>query len=322
MDGPPAIVRWQIEPLTAARSIEAGRLVEHVLGTEFGAALAVCSDSDLADMHGTYFRPGSMAWVVIADEEVIGVAAVQDTPAGALLLRRFYLRAPWRARGIGGALLGVVHAWAQAESYQQITLVMTDRMAVAMAFYRRNGYEEIGTEERDGVALHHFRRTAGARPIGTVIELEKPPAAREGEVAVVIERPRRLVEEWHWDDAGRRVVLTGYYPVPVPVNYGLALGWVNPADGEPLDVIVLDDRRMEPGQALLSRPVGVLWRPDGDHKLLVEPGRGRLDRAPRPVEVDDAYRERVSSWWDRAHQPLGWSGLEGVPRLMAQSRRR
>jgi inorganic pyrophosphatase len=137
-------------------------------------------------------------------------------------------------------------------------------------------------------------------------------------ISVVVERPRGSCEGWHGGDATGELVLTEYYEKPVPVNYGFAPEWLNPADGDPLDVILLDDQRMRPGETLASVPAGVLWRQDGDHKLLVIPESG----ATRPVLLNETTKQRVSSWWAADDQPIGWGGADAVPRLLGQCRKK
>ena len=309
---------WTIEPLSERWSAEAGQLVERILREEFSYAATLCADSDLSDMFGAYKQPGREAWVALAGGRVAGVITLKETPSGALKMKRFYVDAAWRGRGVAQELLDAAHSWAEREGYQQIVLTTTNLMARARKFYRAHGYEEVGTTDVEPVVLHHYRRAISLRPLGTRLSPNRLPPAEDGEVAVIVERPRGYVEGWHFDRRAGELVLGEYYPVPVPVNYGLAPEWTNPADEDALDVIIMDDRRMRPGEALVGRSVGVLWRPDGDHKLLVEPRGGAL----RPVVVDSDYRLRVSSWWDAEHQPSGWDGLEGVPRLMAQCRRK
>lgn len=307
---------WAIVPLSESRSQEAGALVRRILEEEFSQALTLCEDADLDDMAGAYGGTGRAAWVALSDGHVVGTVAVNETPDGSANVKRFYVEKRCRGRGVGKALHDVADAWIEREGYQHVVLTTTEPMSAAREFYRRRGYQEVSRALAPATTLRHFARALGARPFGTRMEVDSVPSHRPGEIEVIVERPRGYVEGWHWDGAARQLVLTECYDRAVPVNYGLAPEWINGADGDALDVIVLDDRRMRPGEAFAGRSVGVLWRADGDHKLLVEPTGG----AHRPVALDKAYRERVSSWWDAEHQPIGWDGPEGVPRLMAQCR--
>ncbi len=300
-----------VEPLAERHSQQAGDLVRRILRDEFGAALTVCADADLDAMYQSYSAPARAAWVTLSDGAVVGVIALKDTPAGSLEMRRFYVDAEWRGRGIAAQLLDAAHAWAERETFQEITLTTTGLMGRARSFYARHGYEESGTTNVDGVTLHNFRRVSGLRPIGSRRSVGAIPRVSGRDLAVVVERPRRLLEGWHW--SGSEFVLYAHYPRPFPVNYGFIAGTMNPADGDELDAIVLDDRRMAPGEVVVCRAVGVAFRADGDHKLLVMP----IDAGPMSVELDEAFRERVSSWFDDvALRPIGWGDAEEAGRVV------
>jgi len=302
-----------VSALDSSTSAAAGALIEHVLNDEFGQVLSACVDSDLADMGDTYSRPGCAAWVALAGRpsDVVGVAAVTETPQGALELRRLYVDRAWRAQGVAGGLVEAAHKWAERESYQRVVLTTTSLMSDARRLYARHGYVDVAATHQAGATLHRMERTSGARALGTRGPVGPAPEPSDGCLAVVIERPRRLVEGWHWDPDERDLVLAEHYTEPVPVNYGFAPSWTNPADGDNLDVIVLDDRLMSPGETMLCRGAGVLWRPDGDHKLLAAPSDG----GERPVPADNALAERIAGWWADDDQPTGWGGPEALPLL-------
>jgi len=309
--------RVTIEPLSEQFSRAAGALIRTVLQEEFGAAIRACEDADLEDVLSAYAGTGSAAWVADRDGVVCGVAAVRETESGALELKRFYVRAECRGKGIGGTLLREVERRAAEDGYQQIVLTTTHLMARAQEVYRHFGYQLDSTERKGAVTLHTYRKRLVRAALGARRLSGPLPNTGTGEIAVVVERPRGSCEGWHWDRQTHTLVLTEYYDRPVPVNYGLAPEWVNPADQDALDVILLDDRRMQPGETLVAVPAGVLLRPDGDDKLLAVPAGG----AVRPVGLDERSRARVSAWWDDAHQPVGWEGEEGIDRLFARCRR-
>lgn len=55
-----------------------------------------------------------------------------------------YLRTPERGRGVASALLAAVTAHARDSCLRQIELAVTAENAPALAFYRREGFAEIG----------------------------------------------------------------------------------------------------------------------------------------------------------------------------------
>ena len=306
---------YRIEPLGPDTSEAAGRLVTRILTEEFPR---ICLRSDLADMHNAYSRSGSAAWVALAtDGTVAGTTAVAETDAGSLKLKRLYVDTSWRGAGLGTTLLEVAHNWAIGNGFQHLVLTTTDRMCDAQRLYTSHGYSRSHTEERDGTVYINYSRTIGVRSMGTRLPISMVFPPEDGNIRVVVERPRGYVEGWHHDTEAGDLVLSEQYPLPVPVNYGFTPDWINPADGDALDVIILDDRRMKPGDALLCQPVGVLWRPDDDHKLLAVPKGG----AEVPVPVDESTKGRVAAWWSRDNQPTGWSGIENVNELLNMCRK-
>ena len=303
---------FRIEPLRPETTDAAARLIRRILQDEFPG---ICIRGDLDDLHAAYSGPGRAAWTVCDPDtdDVVGTIAVTETDGGSLKVKRLYVDAGHRRMGLGRALLETAHAWAGENGYQHLVLTTTDHMDAAVRMYTRYGYRESHEEKAEGTAYRHFALRLGLRALGTTASIgEVPPTGDDGALPVVIERPRRLLEGWHHEKSSDRLVLTEYYGKPVPVNYGFCPLWENPADGDLLDVIVLDDRRMAPGEALVCRPAGVLWRPDGDHKLLAEPADG----AVIPLPVDDATRARVETWWGPDNQPTGWGGPDQVTKLL------
>lgn len=55
---------------------------------------------------------------------------------------------------------------------------------------------------------------------------------------------------------------------PWPTHYGFIPETVNPVDGDELDVLLLTSAALITGLTVRARPVGVLFRPDADHKIL------------------------------------------------------
>jgi GNAT superfamily N-acetyltransferase len=304
----------RIVPIEQRHSIDAGTLVKRILSDEYSTAATVCADSDLDEMYAAYCSPGSAAWVALdTTEHVVGVVAVKETPSGALELRRFYVDSTMRGSGLAQELISVAHVWAETESYQQIVLTTSEPMTRAQAFYRRHGYDKTGESEAGvDLRLHTYTRTSHLRESGSTVCPEPPSVTGNGEISVTIERPRRLVEGWH-ERVDGCIELTEYYPEPVPVNYGYAPRYLNPVDGDSLDVIVLDDRRMEVGESLVCRPVGVVRKPDGDDKLIVVPS----PHAVWPVDFDTKeFRGRVEGWAPWSQQTIIWEGSAEAARLL------
>lgn len=91
------------------------------------------------------------------------VAAVEDTPVGAAWFRLYEVENPgygfvaadnpelsigvkaaWRGRGVGRALLDALVATARAEGHDALSLSVDRRNTPALALYRSTGFREVG----------------------------------------------------------------------------------------------------------------------------------------------------------------------------------
>ena len=136
---------------------------------------------------------------------------------------------------------------------------------------------------------------------------------------VIIEQRRGEPGRWEYDPEEDRVAYR-FELAPMPEHYGCSTTIVNLADGELLDVIVVDDREREQGERLRVRIVDMLERGDGDHKLLALPvdvppcartTARRLDRA----------RHASWQWYVDAGKPVvRWAGEEAALATIAACR--
>ena len=105
---------------------------------------------------------------------------------------------------------------------------------------------------------------------------------------------------------------------PWPAAYGELPGTRNAADGDPLDVIVLSERPLTTGDEVPVRLVGLLERPDGDHKLLaVDLADRRLARAVSLEQLPPEDLAPIEAWFREWSTFAGWSGGAAACRLIA-----
>jgi inorganic pyrophosphatase len=97
---------------------------------------------------------------------------------------------------------------------------------------------------------------------------------------IVIEQRAGEPGRWEWVAADDDVVFRHDLP-PMPTHYGCSVDIMNPADGELLDVMLLDGHERGRGERLSVRVVDLLERSDGDHKLLALP----VDAEPYAVHA-------------------------------------
>lgn len=137
-------------------------------------------------------------------------------------------------------------------------------------------------------------------------------------VDVLVEWVAGDPQRYEWDDVAEvlRLVEDGRVP---PEHYG-CVPHTRSADGEPLDVLLLQDgAARRPGDRVQARVVGVLRRQDEDHKLVaVDPSHSPVTDV---MEIEAERLERMWRWFRRQHVLLGWFGPEEAWTVLAEARR-
>ena len=64
----------------------------------------------------------------------------------AIELKRFYVDKPWQGRGLARELMSAVEAQARARGGRELWLGVWERNERAQAFYRKCGFEKVGTQ--------------------------------------------------------------------------------------------------------------------------------------------------------------------------------
>ena len=92
---------------------------------------------------------------------------------------------------------------------------------------------------------------------------------------------------------------------------------MNPADGDLLDVMLMDAADRDRAERLNARVIDVLERSDGDDKLLAYPASGR-----RPAErLVAETKQRIWDWYVRQEKPVTrWGGEERALDLIRRCR--
>lgn len=109
---------------------------------------------------------------------------------------------------------------------------------------------------------------------------------------------------------------------PWPANYGFLAGTYNAADGDELDVLVLSTSRLATGTVVPVRPVGVLLRPDGDHKIIaVLLGDPAYQDIRWLGEVPPGDIMGIDAWFAEWTTVKGYRDAGSAEELIAASRR-
>jgi GNAT superfamily N-acetyltransferase len=114
---------------------------------EFGFEPDPQIDPDLVDPVAVYIA----LWVAVLEGDVVGSIALRDLGANELELKRMYLRASQRGRGLGKRLLATALDWARANGATVIKLDTSERMEAAQRLYEAYGFQRVpGDAPRQG----------------------------------------------------------------------------------------------------------------------------------------------------------------------------
>lgn len=122
---------------------------------------------ELASLPGEYAPPGGALLVARVDGAIAGCVGLRRLGGDTCEMKRLYVPAAWRGRGLGAALAkgAVVHA--RRLGYRRMRLDTVPGMETAQALYRRLGFREIAPYRRNPVPGARFLELdLGADPAG------------------------------------------------------------------------------------------------------------------------------------------------------------
>lgn len=107
-------------------------------------------DDDLATIEDRYLSKGGCFWVAIdssdgQDEQVVGIVGLEAKGDGTAELRRMAVASSHRRCGVGRQLVAHLEQWAEAQGFTHVTLFNGGPRDDARAFYRAQGYRQVGT---------------------------------------------------------------------------------------------------------------------------------------------------------------------------------
>ncbi len=123
-----------------------------------------------------------------------------------------------------------------------------------------------------------------------------------------------------------------YTSMHYPGNYGFVPHTLSD-DGDPIDVIIVSERKIVPGAVIAVRPIGVLRMVDeagGDEKIIAVPASSISSRYKNIVNVSDLpptiadkvehffahYKDLEDGKWAKTQ---GWGDHEEAERLIAEA---
>ena len=115
--------------------------------SEHWGALDQSLNPDLADIAATYGQ--AIFLVAVVGPELVGTGALIPEREGVGRIVRMSVAQTWRRQGVGRQILAELLRRAAPAGYRQIVLETTATWAEAIAFYRNNGFREVGVWEGD-----------------------------------------------------------------------------------------------------------------------------------------------------------------------------
>lgn len=134
----------RIIPVETKRDIEdAARLVaEYAESLGFDLSFQDF-DAEIADLSGHYAPPENCLLLARVEGQAVGCIAMKRFDDGACEMKRLYVRAEHRGRGIGRALCEAVIAAARQAGYKHMRLDTVLPRDAAMGLYYSLGFENI-----------------------------------------------------------------------------------------------------------------------------------------------------------------------------------
>jgi putative acetyltransferase len=110
-------------------------------------------DQELAALPGDYAPPGGRLLLAEYKDQLAGCVALHKLEPGSCEMKRLYLRAQFRGKGLGRALAERVIAEARQIGYQRMRLdTVGPVMKDAVAMYRKLGFQEIAPYRSNPIA--------------------------------------------------------------------------------------------------------------------------------------------------------------------------
>jgi GNAT superfamily N-acetyltransferase len=131
----------EFEPKFELRAREAIQQVYREFG--FGPDVTPQSDPDLFDIPHIYAGRGRF-WVAVHGDQLVGTGAVRQKTPEIGEVKRMYLLAPYRGRGIGLAILEKAVSFAREQGYQRLQLDTVAGLKQAIHLYERYGFQKVG----------------------------------------------------------------------------------------------------------------------------------------------------------------------------------
>ena len=149
--------------LAAARELIGEYFATSAADPDFTRCLAAQgAAAELASLPGDYAPPRGRLLLARVGAEVAAGVALRPVPgdAAACEMKRLFVRAAHRGRGVARALVTALLREAAAAGYRQMVLDTLPSMRAAQALYRELGFEDVAASTSHPVAGARFMQRA------------------------------------------------------------------------------------------------------------------------------------------------------------------
>ncbi|MHB1306817.1 MAG: GNAT family N-acetyltransferase [Limisphaerales bacterium] len=123
----------------AVSALIASVLLEYGLEADPGG-----TDADLADLEGSYLQSGGWFQVLTDGRgRIVGTVGLRGIDPGTVELRKMYLHAAVRNRGLGRFLLAQAIDQARARGFRRVILETATVLQEAVRLYERHGFRRV-----------------------------------------------------------------------------------------------------------------------------------------------------------------------------------
>ena len=136
------------------------------LVTEYYEEVGVEVREDLSQFEHQYFVEGAGVWLAAMQGDAVGCVALRElgTRPKCGEIKRMYVRAPYRGKGLADALLQALEEYAAKWGYEWLYLDTMHTMVAAARFYERNSYHRCNRyNDNPQAGLFLRKRLAGDR---------------------------------------------------------------------------------------------------------------------------------------------------------------